>query len=152
MTKHVHLYLPLRSTRDAKSAVRRNKDSEFQNGNVLLDLIRHHARGETTEERMVSLLEKWDVTPDEKRRLMATFKRERSKKGSVDAGPGRINVKTMSSTQLIKLWQDPSADERDAGAALAELARRGFDPRTGKSIGVEAATRIARQVGEMAPS
>lgn len=56
-----------------------------------------------------------------------------------------------SDADLNRIWRNPNSNERDAGAALAELASRGIDPKTGKTVGVAEAKRIAAELGDMSP-
>lgn len=57
-----------------------------------------------------------------------------------------------SDAELNRIWRKSGGDEHEAGAALQELARRGIDPRTGKTVGVKEAQRIAAELGDLAAS
>ena len=63
---------------------------------------------------------------------------------------GDASLSSTSVEKLMKMWRDPGIDERESGAALQELVRRGVDPKTGKHVGVASARQTANEIGENA--
>lgn len=59
--------------------------------------------------------------------------------------------KVRSNAELLALVRDERANEEQVGKAILLLASRGIDPRSGAHVGVRAARRIAREMGDLAP-
>lgn len=123
-------------------------------------------RSKTTDEQFKVTAKVWGVTeeyvqsaPDADAAQLQVELRIQKGRGK-NASYNIIRVEPLRKTQdigksnpeLLKLVKDPGANERDVGAAIQLLTARGINPKTGLHVGVAAATKVGREMGDLASS